>query len=88
MRISIKDLERKIDYLNEITVNNVEPWSRKESGLTANVGNYHLSGAYGGWELHQMYNTGGAVTDVLGSGYLPKKELYYRICSFINGIEL
>ena len=54
-RITRGMLDKKVEHLNKITGNPSAPWTRLENGkLRANIGNYHLSGAYGGWSLHQM----------------------------------
>jgi hypothetical protein len=55
--------------------------------ILANIGNYHLSWAYGGVCLHQMHNEGGGVTTPIGSGYNTKRELYEKMHAFISGIE-
>ena len=92
MKVTIADLERKINLLNEVTNNPEKPYGDgyvMENGakrLRINVGNYHLAGAYGGYELHQMSKRGG-VRDVFNSGYVTKIELYYRISAYIQGIE-
>ena len=92
MRVTKSDLERKIDLLNQITNNPEKPYAdgyevvNGINRLKANAGNYHLAGAYGGWELQQM-SKGGGTRDVLSSGYTTKKDLYYLICAFIDGIE-
>ena len=92
MRVTLKDLERKIDLLNEITGNELKPYGDGyvlEDGirrLKVNKGNYHLAGAYGGHELQQMCE-GGGTRDVLNSGYTTKKDLYYLICAYIDGME-
>jgi len=87
MRITIKMLEDRVDYLNELTNNPKTPRSQKNGKLISNVGNYHLDGAYGGYDLYQMSNTGGGVNDPLRTGHIPKKELYSLINAFISGIE-
>ena len=87
-RVTMGMLEKKVDYLNKLTGNASTPWTRGDDGkLTANIGNYHLSGAYGGWCLHQMDNEGGGVHVPFNCGYVPKRELFYRICAFIDGIQ-
>lgn len=53
----------------------------------ANIGNYHLSGAYGGYSLYRMDNDGGGVQDVLVCGYISKRDLYYRMQAFIRGLS-
>jgi hypothetical protein len=87
MRITNKILENRIDYLNELTNNPKTPRTQTNGKLVSNVGNYHLDGAYGGYELAQMHNSGGGVDNPLRSGHIPKKELYNLINAFISGIE-
>ncbi len=88
MRISIKQLEARVTWLNEITDMPVTSYTRGNDGkLTANIGNYHISGAYGGYALHRMSNKGGGVSDVLQTGHIPKKELFNLICAYMAGIE-
>ena len=88
MRISIKQLEQQVNYLNEITNQPATPWSRVDNRSRANIGNYHLSQAYGGVCLHQMANLGGGVTCPLSQGHIPKRELMDKLQAFIAGIEL
>jgi len=53
----------------------------------ANIGNYHLSGAYGGVSLHRMSNEGGGVSDVFRCGHVPKRELAEKMWAFLAGYE-
>lgn len=88
MRVKIKDLEYLVDRLNDLTGSPKTTWSRGKDGkLTANIGNYHLSGAYGGWCVHRMMNEGGGVLTPITYGYLPKAELYQLIQSYIRGLN-
>tara|TARA_Y100001972_G_scaffold123719_1_gene171477 strand:- start:337 stop:597 length:261 start_codon:yes stop_codon:yes gene_type:complete len=84
MKVTLKDLNNKIDYLNDITNNNRKAY---EFGKGSNVGTYYLSMAYGGHKLEQIVNTRGGCKDVLCTGFTTKKDLYYNICSYISGIE-
>lgn len=86
-RITIKDLETVCEQINKTLSMPLEPYTRDKSGkLRANIGNFHLSGAYGGWGLHRMNNQGGGISDVLGSGYISKKELYYQMKAYLRGL--
>ena len=88
MRITVKHLELKIDHLNKITGNAATPWTKNGDGkFKANIGNYHLSGAYGGVCLHQMHSDGGGVSDVFNCGHVPKADLYSRISAFMIGLD-
>jgi hypothetical protein len=81
-RITIKMLEAQVRTLNERLGRPTEPWSAtgpmmKGSGnhYRANIGNIHLSQAYGGVQVVEMVNDGGAVrslTDYHG----PKREAW------------
>ena len=87
MRVTKKQLENKIAYLNRLTGNSEKPWNTPVDGrMTANVGNFHLYSAYGYYNLHQMTNEGGGVKDVFNYGST-KKELAMLIDAFMRGIE-
>ena len=85
MRISLKQLENKVKYLNELTRNPLKPYTFKKG---SNVGCYYIQGAYGGYQLQQIVNNGGGCRTLLNTGYTTKKELYNNISSFLLGIEL
>jgi hypothetical protein len=88
-RIRLADLEGIIRLLNIRTNSPAEPYTRTEDGkYRANVGNFHLSRAYGGFSLHRMYSDGGAVTDAFRSGHLPARDLYNRISALLKGFEI
>lgn len=88
-RITEKMLQARIDYLNQITGNPATPYTRAPGErMKANIGNYHLSSAYGGVNLNQMHNDGGGVTCPLGSYHRPKGELMRELDAFIAGFEL
>lgn len=85
-QITMKDLEGTVSRINRITKSPETNYTMSGKSYRANVGNYHLSGAYGGYALHRMVNDGGGVKDIFG-GHMPKRELYYRMQSFIKGLE-
>lgn len=87
-RITVKNLESVINYLNKITGNKPEPYTRDENNkFIVNPGVYHLTGAYGGHKLEQMDSIGSGSHDALNTGFTSKKSLYYAIHNYINGIE-
>ena len=87
-RITNKHLEAQIKYLNDITGSPETPWARGDDGkLVANVGNYHLSGAYGGVCVHRMENEHGGVSTPITYGHVPKRELHGKLRAYIDGIE-
>jgi hypothetical protein len=83
-RITEKHLQAKIDYLNKITGSPMQPYMDGK----AQIGNYHLSHAYGGVCLHRMHNESGGVSSPLSTGHITKRELLGLIHAYINGIEL
>jgi hypothetical protein len=82
-QITVKFLQAQVDRLNRIAGTPLAPYVNGK----AQIGCYHLSGAYGGYALHQMSSDGGGVTDVLRCGHQPKRELSNRLSAFIAGIE-
>ena len=87
-RITDKQLQALVDRLNEITGSPKESWTRgANKKLRANIGNYYISGAYGGVCLHRMMNDGGGVTTPLTYGHVPKRELFNQLRAYIAGLE-
>jgi hypothetical protein len=82
-RITESHLQAKIDRLNRITGSPAESYTDGK----ANIGNYHLSHAYGGVCLHRMHNSGGGVSSPLSTGHVSKRELAGLLSAFIAGIE-
>ena len=88
MTITTKDLEGLVNRLNIETNNITKPYTKDDQGkFTANIGNYHLDMAYGGYALYQMTNKNGGVNDIFG-GHMPKRELYNRIRALLTGINI
>lgn len=87
-RITIDNLQAVVDRINRLTGSPATPWSREGDRNRANIGNYHLSHAYGGVCLHRMCNESGGVTTPLGLGHVPKRELYEQMHAFARGIEV
>ena len=85
-RITRKELDGAIAYLNRITGNDLEPSRKEGDKWVNNVGNFHLSGAYGGFALHQMGNESGGTRDVFSQGHMPMRELYNLIHAYAKGI--
>jgi hypothetical protein len=86
-RITNAQLETMVRRINESTGSPLEPYTKTETGCRANVGNYHLSGAYGGKSLHRMCSEGGGVSDVFGCGHIPARDLYNRMRAFLDGLH-
>jgi hypothetical protein len=84
-RITRRDLEHQIRRLNTITGHATEPYTQQPDGTwTPNAHTFKLSGAYGGWALHQMASGGTGERDVLYSGHVPARELHHRIDAYIR----
>ena len=89
IRVTEKQLEYKVKLINEITNSPLEPYTKNDEGkYKSNIGNYHLSHAYGGVQLHKMCNDGGGISTPLNTGYTTKKELYVALNSFLIGLEI
>lgn len=87
-RITLANLEAVVRRINIMTKSPLEPYTKGKNGkYKANIGNYHLDGAYGGYALHRMDSEGGGVQDVLRVGHVSKPDLYYQLHSFIAGLE-
>lgn len=87
MRITKQRLENRVAILNRILKRPTEPWKTKAGGLVANIGNLHISGAYGGVALYEMDSTGGGVNDISGFGHQSKRELDTFISGMLAGAE-
>ena len=83
-RVTEKHLQNIVDRLNRITGSPMKPYE----GNKAQIGNYHLSHAYGGVCLHRMGNEGGGVSSPLSTGHISKRELQGLLYAFISGIEV
>ena len=90
--ITKADLQATVDRINRITGSPLDPYTKTgevpNQTYKANIGNYHLSGAYGGYALHLMDNEGGGITDVLRVGHVSRRELYNLMHAFIRGLNV
>lgn len=86
-RISKSDLEQAVRVINTRMGLPLETYTKDAAGkYQPNANVYHLDGAYGGWKLAQMCETGTGTRDVLGGGYVSKRELYDKLQAFIAGL--
>lgn len=92
-RYKMADLTGLVDRLNQTAGADAKDHreatgEEKAAGfaLVSNVGTYYLMGAYGGHKLVQITNHGGGVRDVLRVGYSSKRELYYAIHAYLDGM--
>jgi len=88
-RITKVQLEMLCERINTVTNSPQTPYTSTDSSFKPNAGNYHLSGAYGGWKLERMSLTNGSTgtTDPLSTGYVSKRELYNHLHSFLRGLD-
>lgn len=87
-RIRRQDLENLVSHINKRTNSPGAPWTHtKEDKLKANIGNYHLSWAYGGVQLVRMGNKGGGISVISTIGFGTKRELYNWLQAFIRGLD-
>jgi hypothetical protein len=88
-RITIKDLRAVCERLNRITGSPVDYCQPYDQGkpFCSNIGNYHISQAYGGYCLHRVSNTGGGVSSPLSTGHIPARELINLMYAYIQGLE-
>jgi hypothetical protein len=82
-RITDTQLDSLCEYLNNITNSPTAPWANGR----ANVGNYHISHAYGGVCLHRHVNEGGGVNCPIVHGHVTKRELYNQMQAYLKGLE-
>ncbi len=86
-QITKQFLQAQVDRLNRTMKMPMEPYTKTGDKYAANIGNYHLDGAYGGWALHRMGNESGGISDVFRCGHVSKRELSGRISAMLDGIE-
>ena len=85
-RITRAMLDRQVEALNRQAGTPETAWTRAEDGtLTANIGNYHLSGGYGGWQLQQVVNINGGVRTIT-LGFRSKREMAEMIRVYSVGM--
>ena len=85
--VTIKDLQAIVDSLNRMTQSPMAPYLCTGGRSVAQIGNYHLSQAYGGVALLRMVNDAGGVRDVLMSWHVPRRELQTAMFAYIRGME-
>lgn len=86
-RITQQDLEATVASINRVTGSPEASYTQHGAEYRANIGNYHLSYAYGGVSLHRMGNVGGGTSDVFRCGHVTKRDLYERMHAFLGGLE-
>jgi len=72
-RVTEAQLKAICARINEATNSPGEPYTKDGDRMRANIGNYHISHAYGGVSLHRMCNEHGGICDVFSCGHIPKR---------------
>ena len=85
--VTIKFLKAQVEHLNREMNLPLVPYIREGDKLVAQIGNYHLSGAYGGYALNKMVTDGGGISSVFRCGHVTKRDLSARISAMIAGIN-
>lgn len=85
-RITRKCVELLADRINEVKGTPKITWGKDANGKNkANIGNYHIDGAYGGVSLHCIVNEAGGVDEIFGCGHITKRDLWNRMRAFLEG---
>ena len=88
-RITQKNLEGLCDALKTLTGSPMTPYVKDDDGkYIRQPGNFHISYAYGGVELHRMDNQHGGVETISTGGYGTKRELYNWMGAFLAGMAI
>ncbi|MDP3962825.1 MAG: hypothetical protein Q8Q03_03095 [bacterium] len=83
-------LELKAERINTVLKMPLVYCNKEGGGAApykANVGHYHIDGAYGGFSLHQTENEHGGVRNVFGIGHIPARELFNLMAAFLEGVR-
>jgi hypothetical protein len=86
-RTTQKQLEFMCARINSAKNTPAKPYERIDGSLVGQIGNFHLSGAYGGVSLHQTMNEGGGIRDVFSCGHVTKRDLYNRMSAYLVACE-
>jgi hypothetical protein len=88
-RITERDLDSLCGEINKLHGTSLKPWAHdeKQGRHVAQIGNWHISHAYGGVNVHRICNESGGITTPLGGGYRTKRELYDRLTAYTAGLQ-
>jgi hypothetical protein len=86
-RITKKQIQASIDTINSILNRPDSPYSQVDGKCVANIGNFSLSQAYGGYCVHLMVNENGGVSCPIWCGHITASDAYWRLCAFISGLD-
>lgn len=78
-RITVKQLNAYCETINHITGSPLE---------YGQIGNYHVSQEYKGYNFYRITNEGGGgVENIFSLGAVPAKELYNLMRAFVAGYQ-
>ena len=86
-RTTRKQLDFLCQRINSAKKTPAKPYEQIDGSLVGQIGNFHLSGAYGGVSLHQTMNDSGGVRDVFSCGHVTKRDLYNRMSAYLVACE-
>lgn len=86
-RITQRYLDSLCERINNAKKTPAQPYERLDGNLVGQIGNYHISGAYGGVCLHQIATKSGGVRDVFSCGHVTKRDLYNRMSAYLVACE-
>ena len=86
-RITQRYLDSLCERINSAQQTPPITYKRIDGNLADQVGNYHISGAYGGVCLHQIATEGGGARDVFSCGHITKRDLYNRMRAYLVACE-
>jgi hypothetical protein len=85
-RITRLFLDAKAVTINRMTNSPLEPSRTVDGKYCANIGNYHISCAYGGYSLHRMVTDGGGADDVFDCGHITARQLAALMSAYTAGL--
>jgi hypothetical protein len=100
VRITEKDIQRKLDVLNALLGSPLETWTRNENGhvgglytgktpkYVANIGNVHTYGYTSGYMLHRIANEHGGVDTPFGTTPMRRRDLNIFLTGIIGALQL
>lgn len=87
-RITDKHLAGLVARLNRLAGTPLEYCTKQPDGsIIINVGHFHIDRAYSGYQLVQTTTAGGGVRTVVGSGFVPKRQVYELTYAYLRGLE-
>jgi len=79
-RVTLKDLDDRVEVINRLTEIEEDRFGQK-------VGPYFIGGAYGGYYLYKNHKHG-RINAFSYTSHMTKRELYRRMGSFIDGLNV